>query len=443
MRVFALVCLAAWVASCRGSRPLPTDGGMNTRRDGAVETIVDAGRDHAAMSDAPVDRQPGGGGAGGAGGGAGTRGATSPDGSGDRPAGSGGSAGDAATPEGGRPPIGCGAAGLFDTATSALVNAFVTPDGIIVVRALDRFARARSVRQADGDDHCPHLDIQLRRSDARHRRHGQSERVHQRAGSAGNSSVADPCFDSFIAPGGVFVCESKASVAPAFTTFDVRGRRLLKDTGTNATAGSQVMELAPGTPYFGIQLQSSPSIFVLDAADPDGTVRQLGGVEAGDVLNKAFGFGGAPPSHLILPTGTLLRMLGPMCDGTASTAQSGCLQPDGTIGTLQTHDRFIALDSDGRGGLIGLVSHTGSSDVFDSAPCQAGCALQKIDFPSRTVTATKDHVLTIRTMLFLRDDPTCKMAVVGYQQPATSATVRHSRTASTFWTTDLEGLDIG
>ena len=65
MRVFALVCLAAWVASCRGSRPLPTDGGMNTRRDGAVETIVDAGRDHAAMSDAPVDRQPGVGGAGG------------------------------------------------------------------------------------------------------------------------------------------------------------------------------------------------------------------------------------------------------------------------------------------------------------------------------------------------------------------------------------------
>jgi hypothetical protein len=38
------------------------------------------------------------------------------------------------------------------------------------------------------------------------------------------------------------------------------------------------------------------------------------------------------------------------------------------------------------------------------------------------VTAEQEHVLTIRTMLFLRDDPTCNMAVVGYQQPATSAT---------------------
>jgi hypothetical protein len=54
-------------------------------------------------------------------------------------------------------------------------------------------------------------------------------------------------------------------------------------------------------------------------------VRQLGAVQAGDVLNKAFAFGGAPPSHLILPTGTLLRMLGPMCDGMATTGQSGCL----------------------------------------------------------------------------------------------------------------------
>jgi hypothetical protein len=108
-------------------------------------------------------------------------------------------------------------------------------------------------------------------------------------------------------------------------------------------------------------------------------------------------------------------MLGPMCDGMATTQQSGCLQPDGTIGTLQTRDRFIAIDSDGSGDPIGLVSHTGSSDTFDSAPCQAGCQ-------ARTVTAKQDHVLTIRTMLFLRDDPTCKMAVVGYQQPATSAT---------------------
>ena len=444
MKAFALACMTAWVASCGGSKPLSADGGTNTRRDGSVETVVDAGRDQRAVSDAPVDRASGVGGGGGAGGSAGTRGASSPDGSSDRPVGSAGSdggahpvngdaasdaggpdrtPGDAATTDGGRPSIGCGSAGLFDTGTSPLVNAFVTPDGIIVVRAnsIALLGRDRSVKQMvttlapistaafDGQT--------LATADTANLNVYTTALVPQ-----GTVPLRDACFDSFIAPGGVFVCQNNRPAALTFTTFDVRGRRFLKQASDNFTSAGQVMEQAPGTPYFALQLQSSPSIFVLWAADPDGTVRELGGVQAGDVLNTAFGFGGAPPSHLILPTGTLLRMLGPMCDGTATTGQSGCLQPDGTIGTLQTRDRFIALDSDGSGDLIGLVSHTGSSDAFDTAPCPAGCTLQKIDFPARTVIATQEHVLTVRTMLFLRDDPTCKMAVVGYQQPATSAT---------------------
>jgi hypothetical protein len=289
------------------------------------------------------------GGGGGAGGSAGTHGATSPDGSSDRPVGSAGSdggadsakrdassdsggpdraPGDAATTDGGRPSNGCASAGLLDTGTSPLVNAFVTPDGIIVVRAnsIALLGRDRSVKQMVttlAPISTASFDGQtLATADTANLNVYTAALVPQ-----GTVPLRDACFDSFIAPGGVFVCQNNRPAALTFTTFDVQGLRFLKQGGDSFTSAGQVMEQAPGTPYFALQLQSSPSIFVLWAADPDGTVRELGGVEAGDVLNKAFGFGGAPPSDLILPTGTLLRMLARRAMGWPRPASPAACSP--------------------------------------------------------------------------------------------------------------------
>ena len=217
MKAFALACLTAWVAGCGDSKPLRTDGGSNTRRDGSAETVVDAGRDHGSCF-----RRAGGSRVRGGRRGRGRRkrrnarrnvtgrqqrssrwqrrlGRRRPSGKRGRrerrrrarpnhPA-------MQPPPTDGRPSNGCVSAGLFDTGTSPLVNAFVTPDGIIVVRAnsIALLGRDRSVKQMV-TTLAPISTAELRRSDAGDRRHRLPERVHQRAGSAGDSSVAGCLF---------------------------------------------------------------------------------------------------------------------------------------------------------------------------------------------------------------------------------------------------------
>jgi len=320
-----------------------------------------------------------------------------------------------------RPSTGCAAVGLLDTGTSPLVNAFVVPDGIIVVRtnSIALIGRDRSVKKmvtAPAPISTASFDGEtLATADTAYVNVYTSTLVAQ-----GTVPLRDACFESIIAPGGVFVCENPRPAALVLTTFDLRGRRFLKEYTDGFLSAGWLMEPAPGTPYFALQVAGSPRSYGLYAVDSDGTVRTLGGAQVSDNLNNAFGFAGAPSSHLVLATGELRRMLSPTCTGTGM-GQSGCLQPDGVLGTLQTRDRFVALDSDGAGTLIGFVSHTGSEDAFDDAPCRTGCALQKLDVPQRLVIAQREHVINARKVLFVRHDPACNMAAVGYQAPAISS----------------------
>ena len=86
----------------------------------------------------------------------------------------------------------------------------------------------------------------------------------------------------------------------------------------------------------------------------------------------------------------MLKIYGDGCNSTMNSFNTGCFIKDGVLGTLRTGESYVGLADDAAGTVFAVVA---AGNTFD-APCKTGCAFQRIDVATHTITSQKQHPFT-------------------------------------------------
>ena len=174
------------------------------------------------------------------------------------------------------------------------------------------------------------------------------------------------------------------------------------------------MRRVPGTDDFiTVTTNLSPSDFHLYRVDATGKAIYVNeSPYHGDfAATVTYAFDGTPAAHLIQSQGLMLNIYGDGCTSTMNSFNTGCFIKDGVLGTLRTGESDLGLGDDAAGSVFAVVA---ASNSFD-APCKTGCAFQRIDVASHTITSQKQHSFTSSYYypVMAAPDPRCANIIVG------------------------------
>jgi hypothetical protein len=387
MRASSLI-LTVTLAACGSTRSTAVDSGSNN--DSAVEADgtppVDAAADAVTMPDA-----------------------TEGDLMADAPA-------DSKVPTGK-----CGPAGMLSSGSEPVIDLFVVPAGVIVVRS-----QSLSLIERDGTviaNIAAPREITAAAFDGTHLAVADMAMViyyDSDLTKLGQFNLTESCADAVIVSNHRFVCGPSNDWDRIFYTFDLQTGSSLA-TSDPYTYNGTPMRRVPGTDYFvTVTINSSPSDFHLYEVGADHKAVYIGeSPYHGDVVATmiyAFDKGSV---HLINQEGTMLKVVGQDC---TNSFTSDCFVKDGVLGTLKSDESFVALADDNAGTIFAITSNSNSWD----SPCANGCQAQQIDVASRSITSQKTH--TIPVVDYRIDisayDSYCPSLVVAYQSSETNPTYR-------------------
>jgi len=236
--------------------------------------------------------------------------------------------------------------------------------------------------------------------------------------------LTESCVSSVLVSGKRFVCGPMNDWDRIFYTYDV-GVTPPVQIGVSAkyTYNGRPMRRVPGTDDFiTVTTDLSPSDFHLYRVSASGQVVYINeSPYHGDfAATMIFAFDTTPAAHLVQTAGLMLRIYGDGCDSTMNSFNTGCFTKDGALGTLRTGEYYVGLGDDGAGTMFAIV---GSGGFSTSSPCQAGCAVQRIDVANRTIVSQKTHVFTSSSYspnaVLTAGDPQCANVIVGVALPST------------------------
>jgi hypothetical protein len=343
----------------------------------------------------------------------------------------GGAPGGAAGTAGDPPATGCVSSKQLIRGTEQLIDLFPTAAGIVIVRAdalvlvgrdaavLNTVKVPRPITAASFDG------TSLVVADA------AMLTVYSAAlESQGTVLLTEACVSSVLMDDGVFVCGPSEDWDRVFYTYDIKTLRPIASSSQTFTYHGRPMRRVPGTSYFiTVTTDLSPSDFYLYKVLPGGAdvVYVNESPYHGDfAATTTMGFDANPAAHLIQVSGLLLRIFGDGCDSQHNSFTSGCFVKDGTLGLLPSGQPYLALANDDAGRLFAVTNDGASTYPFNPLCPGAGCNIQLIDVPSRTVVSQRKHLMASAGFIALRPDPACKMVALGYQLATSTTTTTYA-----------------
>lgn len=288
------------------------------------------------------------------------------------------------TPVGTRP-----ATGSIASGTETFVDLFVAPSGYIVVLADKVLLRARS--GAELARWVAPREIRSASFD------GELLAIADRAAvTALDASLAvvsttfltEECASSVAVSCGHFVCGPSNDWDRIFYTYDLASGGEIARSMPETYNGIPMRRVPGVDAFLTASVSLSPSDFHFYRVDPDGTaVFTTESPYHGDfAVTDVYAFRGYPATHVVTHEGRMLRI--DECLGAMGWGASGrCLELDGSLGTLRTGERFLAMDT-GADGMLYAIAGTGGT--FSSDPlCPTGCRLQRIDAEARTIVSER------------------------------------------------------
>lgn len=312
-------------------------------------------------------------------------------------------------PDAAPPPIAreCSPARVLSSSSEPLINFFVTPDDIVVVRSRSISSYSR-------------LGVLNRRIDS-------AREIKSAALSGDGLAVADTavltiyspalamlrqtdlketCVASVATSGGRFICGPGNDWDRIFYSFDMNSATLVGQSAKYTYNGIPMRRVTGQDLFITTSISLSPSDYHLYRVNAAGVAEFV--CESpyhGDFpVRDIFAFD-KDAAHLVTHTGLLLKILG------TGTNCSTYLLKDGVLGTLLSKESFLGMSDVGDGQIYSLV---GSSDAF-SALCQGGCKVQEIDVAKHEVVSEKSYSLPVARVLSTQVDRDCQSLVVGYQ----------------------------
>ena len=203
------------------------------------------------------------------------------------------------------------------------------------------------------------------------------------------------------------VCGPPHDAARVFYTYDTRLGVLLSRSQP-FTYNGVPMRRVPGTDDFvtvPTEL-SAPDFHLYRLLETDEVVFINGSPYRGDFrVSDSYGFNSPPATHLITEQGLLLKIYGEGCGALNNPVNFECFLKDGSLATLAPPQRFAGLDTDDSAQTYALVDTDPNIDPADDAPIR-NFLLQRIDYPSRTVTEQSALSLQLgKLVAFRRDGP--------------------------------------
>jgi hypothetical protein len=316
------------------------------------------------------------------------------------------------------PAVVCLPPGELVSGSERLVDLFVVPEGIIVVRSdalqligrdgvvVETVASPRVVTSAalDGD--------RLAITD------GAKLRIFtRRLDPLAEGLLVESCVDSVVLTGGPLVCGAQSDGSNrSYFTYDLDTATLIKRSSTRVSHRQLPMRAVPGTrDFITAGKDATYSDHYLNRVRDDGEVVYINQSPfSGASGSSVFGYVGRPATHLVNWDGQLLEIAGSGCDSDHDRYSSGCFRPDGNLGTLWGGQRYASLSNDEAGSLYAVVSPDGSN--YDDV-CYGGCPVQQIDVAGRRLVALKNHAIQTRRIVAQRPDRACGTVVLGYELP--------------------------
>jgi hypothetical protein len=230
--------------------------------------------------------------------------------------------------------------------------------------------------------------------------------------------VTESCASGVLISRKRFVCGPVNDGGRVFYTYDVAANPPVRiATSDPHSYNGAPMRRVPGTDDFvTVTTHLTPSDFYLYHVMNDGkTVFISESPYHGDfAATETFAFNGSPATHLIQVAGVMLKIYNAECDPGIHPYTNGCFVKDGVLGTLRSGESFAGMTDDGAGSLFGIVSRTG---IYSDPPCINGCAVQRIDVATRTITSQKTHTFTSMRYggdIVMAPDSRCRNVIVGY-----------------------------
>jgi hypothetical protein len=227
--------------------------------------------------------------------------------------------------------------------------------------------------------------------------------------------VTETCASGVLVSGKRFVCGPANDWNRIFYTYDM-GAAPPVQIGVSSpyTYNGTPMRRVPGTDDFiTVTTNLSPSDFHLYHVDSTGKAVYINeSPYHGDfAATTTYAYDGSPAAHLIQSAGLMLKIYGDGCNSTMNSFNTGCFIKDGVLGTLRTGESYVGLADDAAGTVFGVVA---AGNTFD-APCKTGCAFERIDVATHTITSQKQHPFTSSYYfpLMTAPDPRCANIVLG------------------------------
>ena len=355
--------------------------------------------------------------------------------------GAAGAIGDAAAPDGGDDSsassddggvasighdVGCVPSRMLWSGADALLDAFPTQDGIIVVTpgAVSLISRTGQTLKS----YTPPRPLTATAFDGTLLAVADAAFVTALTTgleSKGMIALKERCEQAVMVSAQRFVCGPMSDTSRIFYTYDLVQLALI-GTSQPFTYNGVPMRRVPGRDHFvTLPLELVPADFSLYRIDPLGPVYFLGqSPYHGDfVVSTVFAFGGRPATHLVTSEGLMLQLFTPLCaPDSTSILGSDCFYKDGNIGTLWSNEMFRALASDESQDVIyGVV---GTLGMFGALGCQGECKVQRIDVAQRLVIGQRGHVIGMSNPITTRHDPYCQMLMLGYSTTDTPSVNR-------------------
>ncbi len=296
-----------------------------------------------------------------------------------------------------------------------LINAFATPEGIVVVHSgyvavvdraggeVRRWTAPREITAAAFDGTW--LAVADR---------AMLNVLTPALEMRGSGALTESCVTGVIVSGPRFVCGPAADWDRVFYVHELPSGRRLSSAGRFTYEGTPMRRVPGRDDFTTVTTNLSPSDIYLKRVTAENTVVSFrDSPYHGDFpVTEAYAFVGDPATHVVTVTGNLLQIYVPGCDTPDGGFRGTCFTLDGTIGTLRTGERFVAMTEVDASTIAALVDPAGST--FDG-PCMSGCAAQRIDVPGRTVSSARMHAIpSMQRVIFAHHDPYGDRMLLGY-----------------------------
>jgi len=308
----------------------------------------------------------------------------------------------------------CGSLGSLVGGTQRLIDLFVLPAGILVIR--------NDAVVLIGRDGVVKKTVTWPREIASAAMDGATLLVADKAavttvGTPDLTSVleffvTETCLTGAVVSKSRYLCGSGAQI---YTYDYTTGVQIAK---AKPYIHGLPMRRVPGTDDFvTLDIASSPADFYLYTTTTSGepTFINESPYHGAFAVTTNYAFH-VPADRLVTSEGILLKIHAPGC----TPSGTGCFEKDGVLGTLTTGQTYLAVTDDGANKFYGIAANPATT--WTDVVCTAGCETQQVDVAKRLITSKKTATITdYRATIAFRLDVTCNRLVLGHSRPDPSA----------------------